>query len=185
MTAAGYSLWLLPEPAVLAELTALVATLAPRFGQPAFMPHVTVQGDLAAAFADDLAVLCAHAEAMAAETAALTWRVEAVESTTHFFRCLYLRFADTPAFGALQARAQAATGTATGLSPYPHLSLAYGEALPDPAEMAALKATLATRWTGRVLRLDRLALCRSSKDLPIADWRCVLTLPLAPPGTGA
>ena len=172
MSAAEHSLWLLPEPAAQAELTALVQSLAPRFGQPAFVPHVTVQGDLAG----DLATLSGQARAMAAATSPLAWRVEAVETTAHFFRCLVLRFPDTPAFAALQQGSAAATGTAVGLSPYPHLSLAYGSGMPG---MAALQAEIAAAWQGRVLRLDRLAVCRSSKDIPIADWDCGLTLALA------
>ncbi|MDB5893109.1 MAG: hypothetical protein JWQ88_640, partial [Rhodoferax sp.] len=84
-------------------------------------------------------------------------------------------------FAELQRRSTTATGTAAGLSPYPHLSLAYGSAVPDMPDMAALQAGLSAAWAGRVLRTDRLAVCRSSKDISIADWQCVMTLALTGP----
>ena len=172
MSVAGFSLWLLPEASTQAELTALVQELAPQFGQPAFIPHVTVQGDLLL----DLAMLTDHARALAASTDVQNWPVDTVESTENFFRALYLRFADSPAFAQLLHQSERLTGTATGLSPYPHLSLAYG-ALPSESP---LLARLTARFTGTAIRFDRLAICRSSKDIPIADWDCVVTLPLKP-----
>lgn len=168
---AGYSLWLLPEAAAQSRLTALVAELAPRFGQPAFVPHVTVQGDLLLG----LDTVSSHARAIADATPVQHWRIDAVESTGNFFRCLYLRFADSPAFDDLRRAAQTHSGTAVGLSPYPHLSLAYGQLTPD---VAGLPAELSARFAGQTLTFDRLAVCRSSKDIPIDEWDCVLTLPL-------
>ena len=147
----------------LAELTALVALLAPDFGAPAFVPHVTIQGDLAM----ELDTLVAHAKVLADASTALCWPVQSVESSAHFFRCLYLRFPSAQVFDAMQKAAQALTGTASGLSPFPHLSLAYGQL--KPHHQAVLEA-LNTRFIDQPMRFDRIAICRSSQNVPIKEW---------------
>lgn len=169
---AEYSLWLLPCADQLAELTALVTQLAPEFGAPAFVPHVTIQGDLAIS----LDTLAAHTQMLAAASSALCWPVHSVASSAHFFRCLYLSFPRTQAFDALQRAALACTGTASGLSPFPHLSLAYGQL---QAQQQALLDALNTRFAGQAMRFDRIAICRSSKEVPIDEWEVLLDYPLA------
>ena len=169
---AEYSLWLLPCADQLAELIALVTQLAPEFGTPAFVPHVTIQGDLAIS----LDTLAAHTQMLAAASPALCWPVHSVASSAHFFRCLYLRFPGAQAFDALQRAALACTGTASGLSPFPHLSLAYGQL---QAQQQALLDALNTRFAGQAMRFDRIAICRSSKDVPIDEWEVLLDYPLA------
>lgn len=169
---AEYSLWLLPCAHQLAELTALVTQLAPAFGTPAFVPHVTIQGDLAM----ELDTLAAHTQRLAAASPVLCWPVHSVASSAHFFRCLYLRFPSTQAFDGLQRAALAFTGTASGLSPFPHLSLAYGEL---QAQQHALLAALNARFAGQALRFDRIAICRSSKEVPIDEWAVLSEYPLA------
>lgn len=163
----------MPAPTEQAELAGWVQGLAPTFGQPAFVPHLTIQGDLST----PLEALEAQARALAASCTVQRWPVQSVESTAHFFRCLYLRFEATPAFTALQQGAQAITGTAQGLSPYPHLSLAYGQMQP---ERQSLAKAVQTHFAGRSLVFDRISICLSSKDIPIADWACLRDYPLAP-----
>jgi hypothetical protein len=103
--------------------------------------------------------------------------VARVEHSEHFFRCLYLRFAAEPAFDALQRAAQDLSGTAQGLSPFPHLSLAYGPPHPDKLQLCE---RLSAEFSGQEIRFDRLAICRSSSKLPIADWDCLAQYALAP-----
>jgi len=176
-----YSLWLMPCAADAAELQALVDALAPQFGQPAFVPHVTIQGDLAL----PLDAVATYARQLAAACPVQTWLVHDVERRNFFFRCLYLRFAGNAAFDALQRQAQAWSGMADGLSPYPHLSLAYGEfdGQVQPQRLALFES-LRARFAGRRLVFDHLAVCLSSKDTPIADWRCVADVPLLPVAAG-
>lgn len=163
--AADQSLWLLPDETALASLTTLVAELAPGFCGQAFMPHVTVQGDIDA----PAATLRDGAAALAATTPALATRVLALEHGPHFFRCLLLRLEAGPGFEALQQASATLTGTRSGLSPYAHLSLAYGEA--TAAALATVpRAAIERVWVGRTLWLDRLALVRSSQSVPIGAW---------------
>jgi hypothetical protein len=104
--------------------------------------------------------------------------VHDVERSDFFFRCLFLRFNRNAAFDGLQRQAQVLTGTADGLSPYPHLSLAYGQVQP---QQLVLWEALRLRFAGQSLVFDHLAVCLSSKDTPVADWRCVFDAPLVTP----
>lgn len=172
--AAHLSIWLLPAVAQAAVLDACIAALSPRFLTPPFTAHVTLQGDLALDESQGRAL----AQALAREQPALTLARQALASSPHFFRSLYLELAPDAAFDALQAACAGLSGTRHGLSPFPHLSLAYGE----PRE-AVPRTTLAAPHHPVLnalgpLRLDRLALVHSSKDVPIADWRLLEILPL-------
>ena len=90
---------------------------------------------------------------------------------------MYLRFEETQAFKALQDGALAISGTDTGLSPYPHLSLAYGQMQPG---QQALLALMEENFLTRPLTFDRLSISRSSKDIPISEWTCLQDFPLKP-----
>ncbi len=173
MSVAKYSLWLLPAPADRAWLDALVARLAPAFGQPGFVPHVTVQGDLSR----PLAEVCELAVTLARALPVLDWPIRGVERSVHFFRTLYLRFERTDAFVPLLEHAARLTGTRNGLPLFPHLSLAYGEL--DDAAKRPHADTVATEIAGRRVTFDSLAVALSGKGVPIGDWRIAATCPLA------
>jgi len=173
-TPAGqYSIWLLPEPEHEARLVETVARLSVLMGGPGFAPHVTVQGDIAL----PLQQLRGHVQRMAADAAGMRWPVRQVECTAHFFRCLYLRFDSHPVFARLQRAARRCTGTPRGLSPFPHLSLAYGVAHPDNARMGDILGEEFLSWE---IVFDRIAICRSSSTVPIPQWECLVHYPLPP-----
>ena len=166
-----YSIWLLPEAILERTLQRTIVELAIVQGESAFFPHVTLQGDLCRSLED----LSGPVAGMAPDLPAQRWRVRAVECGDHFFRCLYLRFDADAVLAALQDRVRAFTGTADGLSPFPHLSLAYGT-LTDATRRACDE--LAQHFTTREIVFDRIALVRSSKDVPIAEWRILEECPL-------
>lgn len=166
-----YSIWLLPAKAQEQRLCDVISRLSPAFGGVDFAPHVTIQGDIRCPL-DELSALLAR---IAAETTVQSWRVLQAECSDHFFRCLYLRFERLPAFEHLQQAASHFTGTADGLSPYPHLSLAYGL---DQPEAPRQREILSAEFTGQCLMFDRIAVCQSSKNIAIADWRCLVEYPL-------
>ncbi len=168
----AYSLWLLPEPEALEALTDVVARLAPRFATRAFAPHVTVQGDLALRLHD----VVARTAALAATCEAPLMRVRGIEMGDHYFRAFYLAL-EWPGFDAMLARSAAAFGTREGLSPFAHLSLAYGTLAPDA------RRVLAREFAGQVpgeIRFDRLAVTLSGKSVNIASWRVLHAFTLAP-----
>lgn len=162
----------MPEPALEAELGKLVRALAPVFGMPAFAPHATVQGDLDLSAAD--------AEMLARELVAgespLAWRAWGIQWTEHPFRTFFVAFDRADRFHALLDRSAKLTGSRDGLSPFPHLSLAYGT-LPV-REKIARSRPLAGAIDGRTMRFDRLVVALSGKETPVEDWRVVATIPL-------
>jgi len=168
----GYSLWLLPEPALEREMAALVRVLAPVFGMPPFHPHVTVQGDLDVD-ADDAED---YARELAAGIPVLAWRAFGINWTEHPFRTFFVAFDSAERFHALLERSAALTGTREGLSPFPHLSLAYGT-LPVREKIARARP-LAHAIDGRTMKFDRLVVALSGKDVPIEEWRVVAEVPL-------
>ena len=171
---AEYSIWLLPEAGQVATLTRTVSRLSDELGGAVFAPHLTIQGDLAL----PLEELAAFTAELAGRVDVQRWPVTEVENSAHFFRCLYLRFATTPGFELLQGAVRAMSKTTDGLSPFPHLSLAYGDAGPHHVQT---RAALAGECIGRDIVFDRLAISRSSKNLAIADWQNLALYPLQRP----
>ena len=171
---AEYSIWLLPETVQEATLASTVSRLSDELGGTVFAPHLTIQGDLALPL-EELATFTAE---LAGRIEVQRWPVTEVENSAHFFRCLYLRFAITPGFELLQGALRALSKTTNGLSPFPHLSLAYGNA--GPHHMQA-RAELADEFIGREVVFDRLAISRSSKNVAIADWKNLALYPLQRP----
>ena len=169
--ACEFSIWLLPAAKDAAMLQGIVDELSGTLHSPAFTPHLTIQGDIALPKAELEAAL----SALAARTVVQRWPVQQIECTEHVFRCLYLRFAEHAAFTQLQHASRALACTRAGLSPFPHVSLAYAEPHPRLEELAqARRATL----VGRDILFDRLAVWRSSKDVAIPDWACMAQFPL-------
>ena len=174
MMLAEYSIWLLPEVAQEATLTNTVSRLSDELGGTIFAPHLTIQGDLAL----PLEELAAFTAELAGRVEVQRWPVLDVENSAHFFRCLYLRFAVTPGFELLQGEIRVLAKTTEGLSPFPHLSLAYGNA---GAHHIQARAELAVEFIGREIVFDRLAISRSSKNVAIADWTNLALYPLQRP----
>lgn len=167
-----YSFWLVPEAAVERELGKLVRALAPVFGMPAFAPHATVQGDLDLS-ADDAEML---ARELVAGESPLAWRGWGIQWTEHPFRTFFVAFDRADRFRVLLERAAKLTGTRDGLSPFPHLSLAYGT-LPV-REKIARSRPLSPAFEGRTITFDRLVVALSGKEVPIEEWKAVATIPL-------
>jgi 2'-5' RNA ligase superfamily len=166
-----HSIWLLPREDQLAALRAQVQLLAPRHESHVFEPHVTLQGDLPL----PLDAARSLVDQLGASTAPLHWPVRAVEGTEHYFRSLYLRLDAGEVFERLCRTCVQASGTPDGLSPFAHLSLAYG---PTQGDAAALRANVMRELGASPLVLDRIALARSGKAVPIAQWTLVHVQPL-------
>lgn len=169
----AYSLWLLPAEDAQQHLAGVIARLSKRFGTRPFAPHVTVHGDLTRRLRDVTAV----AEDLAGSLPAQQWHVRGIEQSTQYYRAFYLSFDGCEAFEPLGPRSAKALTTDKGLSPFAHLSLAYGT-LDAPA-----KAELAREFAAEVpamLTLDRLAIALSGKSVGIASWRTLESIALAP-----
>jgi 2'-5' RNA ligase len=160
------SVWLLARDDQQQELVRRVRELAPQHDGHVFEPHLTIQGDLA--LPDDAAR--ALLRELAVATAVQHWPVRAVESTAHYFRSLFLRLDAGPAFDAMRRHCAERSGTEAGLSPYPHVSLAYG---PARGDAPALRERLQREHAGQTLVFDRIVLARSGQAVAIEDWAVV------------
>lgn len=159
----GFSLWLLPEASLARRLDGLVARLAPLFGCPAFQAHMTVQGDLAGG-SGRLETILDEAGCMSME-----FGLSGIGVSPAYFRSFYLDFHEAPGFHRLQTWVVGQTGTRAGLALFPHVSLAYGEPA-DPEMKERLRGDPEFAALPGNFRFDRLALVRSSKDVPIERW---------------
>lgn len=166
-----YSIWLLSTEAQQQELTSLVHSLAARYGSEPFIPHVTIQGDIKRPLAEIEPAIAA----MASRWPAQRWPISAVDGTEFFFRSLFLRFDETPAYADCKAIAREHNATADGLSLFPHLSLAYG--LTGTAQTDAITGLLDR--TGNELLFDRVVIARSSSGVPIKDWAVLSSITLS------
>lgn len=161
-----YSLWLLPSADQQLELTALVAQLAERFGTQPFIPHLTIQGDLMMS----LEAVSRAARSITTKWSPQRWRIKAIDGGELFFRSLYLRFDESPAYVGSKVTMQSASGSADGLSLFPHLSLAYGISK-EAQKLAAINEL--SSMIGSEIVFDRVVVARSSKDVSISDWACL------------
>ncbi len=169
----AYSLWLLPREEQAEQLADIVARLAPRFSTRAFMPHVTVQGDLQYRLKDVVAV----AQQLASAQAPMRCDVRGIAQSDHYYRAFYLALDDADgAFARMCASAAQAFATRDGLSPFAHLSLAYGTL--DGATKDALAQEIAAGLPA-ALELDRIAVSLSGSGVGIASWRILQSFPLA------
>lgn len=176
LAAAGpaYSLWLLAEPVAQDRLVDLVDALAPRFATRTFVPHVTVQGDLRRRLKD----VTTAAAALAASLPVQRVAVRGIEQSMHYYRAFYLAFDGFEAFAPLIRRSAEAFASDDGLSPFPHLSLAYGTLGADAKAAIAREVAADVPAT---LTFDRLAVSLSGQSVGIASWRVLETFALAPP----
>jgi hypothetical protein len=171
VSATEHSIWLLARDDQQDTLRQCVRRLAPRHDGHLFEPHVTLQGDLPMGLEAARTLL----DRLAAATPVLHWPVHAVEGTEHYFRSLYLRLDAGDAFDRLCRQCVRESGTDVGLSPYAHLSLAYG---PTRGDAPALRASLFQQVGAQPLVLDRIALARSGKAVPIEQWSIAHVRPL-------
>ena len=169
---ASLSLWLLARDDQQRRLARLVRELAPQHDGHVFEPHLTIQGDLVSNEPDARALL----HELARSTPVQRWTVRAVESTEHYFRSLYLRLDAGPAFDAMRRRCAERSGSDAGLSPYAHVSLAYG---PTRGDAPALRERLGREHDGQTIEFDRLVLARSGQAVAIADWGVLASEPLS------
>jgi 2'-5' RNA ligase len=162
-TAAGISLWLMPEAEPRDRLAALIARLAARLSTPAFAPHVTLLAAIAGAPPKDV---LATARTLAADLRPFAVHFEGVEGRDEYFRCLFARAVVDAPLHAAHAAAARAFRRQPDPAFFPHLSLVYG-ALP-----AQDKRQLTLELAGSLVMsfaADRLHVWRTQGA--VSDWR--------------
>jgi len=166
MRGVGFSLWIVPDGEERDRLTALIASLARRFGGPVFEPHVTLLAGVTGAEGG----VVARAERVLRASKALSLCFTGPEAGDTYFRALYLRVEPSPELLALH---QAACDAFTRQDdpPYlPHLSLLYGVP-PPPAVVDDVRLSAPAAFEARSLDVH-------STEGGVERWRRVARLRL-------
>lgn len=162
-TAAGISLWLMPEAEPREHLAALIARLAARLSTPAFAPHVTLLAAIDGAPREDV---LATARTLAASLRPFAVRLDGVEGRDEYFRCLFVRAVVDAPLHAAHAAAARAFRRQPDPAFLPHLSLVYGELTTGDKRLLTLElaGSLVTSFEA-----DRLHVWRTQGA--VSDWR--------------
>lgn len=167
-----YSVWLVPAEPVASQLADVVASLAPVFGTPAFVPHVTLQGDLTLRLHEVARALAQLARTLPVQH----WTISGIDTSAVYWRSFYLAFADAPGFAPALEQLVALTGTTVAVSPFAHLSLAYG---PLSDERKATLRTTTLAQLPRTLAFDRVVVALAGKTVGVPSWRVLESFALA------
>lgn len=153
-------------------LQSAISALSEAFSGPVFQPHLTLVGDLEVD--RDEAHCLANGLARTAIPPELV--VRDVEISAKYFMALYL-LVDIPSElqNARQRIASSINPTSYELDT-PHVSLLYGHA--EQSALAPHQNVLRNDFADRKLEVAGLDIVRSSKSLPISDWRIVDTIEL-------
>ena len=165
-----YSLWLLPDPDRKDQLLRTIEELAALVETPTFLPHVTIQGGIL----PPLDALRKEVLPQLDEGPPFSLEIQSVETSSAYFRSLYLRLGISPSFGRLQELTAAKLGTRAGLPPFPHLSLSYGKG-PEPEGKRVLTNRLGAEYAGRLYVIYRDRTGKMSTSIPIDSWEITKT----------
>jgi 2'-5' RNA ligase len=162
-----YSIWLEFDDTSNSALQDEVMAISNEFGGPRFAPHLTMIGDL------DLPV---KAVEMMAEQIARSWHpekllVEDVGASTKYFMALYLEIRIPDSMVTLRNSLFLAADATKVSQDEPHVSLAYGD-YPYGA-LSQVRSRLKQKFVGTSLGVRYINVVRSSKCIPIADWKTV------------
>ncbi len=121
-TSTGYSIWLTPSGDIADELSKMIAQLSHQYATPVFPPHVTLIGNLVGGEKE----LSSQTQQLAAHIRAFEITLTTVDYLDEYFRCLFLRAAETPALVEANQKARALFHREQDAKFMPHLSLLYG-----------------------------------------------------------
>jgi 2'-5' RNA ligase len=160
--ASHYSLWLMPTGEVRQQLAATILDLSQQYAAPAFEPHVTLAGGIVGPARE---VVAKMAE-LATRIPPFTIRLTEVDFLDEYFRCLFVRVAQTQPIMKANQVARAVFSLAKQPAFMPHLSLLYAD-LPSGVKeriAASLGRQFELEFKVSVLHLYRI------KD-EVAAWR--------------
>jgi cyclic phosphodiesterase-like protein len=161
----GHALWLVPQEPVSVRLSALIDSLARRYGGPRFVPHVTLVSGIELPLGDIRAR--AHALAQGLPPAVVTLRRAACRD--EYYKALFLEVEGAD-LRDTHARAAAALGVRRDPDYLPHLSVVYGDF--GPLVKEAMLDRVGRRW-GEHCTLDRLVVV--SLEGPPESWAPLVT----------
>ncbi len=170
-----HSLWLTFDAPSNLILNEEIKTLSNKFGGPIFQPHLTLVGEIEWPL-DKIEPIC---ERLLSDLSALSnseFPIASIGGDRGYFMSLFLAL-DIP--NALQSlREQLASALAEhplGLDPA-HVSVAYGAK--QATKQQDLMQDMQERLIGQNLKAAKIDLIRSSRLIPIEDWKVVRSFPL-------
>ncbi|WP_114287608.1 2'-5' RNA ligase family protein [Candidatus Halocynthiibacter alkanivorans] len=167
-----YSLWLTFSAADQKRLQQAVSCLAQATGAPVFAPHITLVGEIDRPL-EDISRAC---EEICASLGAGGVTITSLGRGDSYFMALYLN-ATLPAVlqHARSELAERLLDDSNRIDPA-HISLAYGG---DALATLALADTVSQEFIGGPLQAERIEIVRSSRDIPVKDWRRVASFDLS------
>lgn len=172
--ASGYSLWLVPDTGseLYRTLAQCIAKIAEEHQTPNFIPHGTLLGGVAG----DEKSLCDKTQRLAETLEPYEIQLGEVGSNGIYLQILFSKIEQTDAVMYANSLAQRVFGINKGIY-FPHLSLAYGDFLPE--EITTLQSEFTQRndqIIGRKFLVRDIELWRT--EGVVQDWYKVATFPL-------
>jgi 2'-5' RNA ligase len=155
----GYSLWLMPSGTTYDQLSQTIQSLSKAHNTPVFEPHVTVLGSLQ----EKEGIVVARTKKLCEMLQPLTLRLDRIEYSAEYFRCMYYSVEKTTDLLSVYARACDIFRVSHGQY-VPHVSLMYGDIPHAVKEKAAAQIQL----TVRTFTADHLDLVFT--DGVVKDW---------------
>jgi hypothetical protein len=166
--AAGFSLWLIPPPALRIPLAGVIRDLSMRYRTPAFEPHITLAGDIPPGVD-----IIAKTHALARRLTACRVELAAAEWGTSYFHAVFLPLVHDESIRAAQGLASDMFGVSPDRKHAPHLSLVYGH-LDDATKSAIVGGLTSMPLASFVVTELRL----EETNGPTEAWTPVVTIPL-------
>jgi 2'-5' RNA ligase len=135
-----YSLWLMPKGEVRRRLAEAILDLSGKYSTPAFEPHVTLAGSIVGPVRE----VASKMKDLARRIPPFTVRLTTADGLDQYFRCLFVRVAQTQPIMSASAAAQEIFRLPKQPTFMPHLSLLYGN-LPSK-EKETIIASLARHF---------------------------------------
>lgn len=161
----GYSIWLGFQGESEAKLQNVIASLSKAFAGPVFQPHLTLVGDLEV----DLVGAQRVADIFAGTAMPEELIVRDVGISGKYFMALYLAVNIPSELQRTREQVASSANPASYELDAPHVSLLYSHA--EQSALARHQSLLRNDFVDRKLEVAGLSIVRSSKSVPISDWR--------------
>jgi len=126
----GYALWLMPTGETRQRLSGTILELSRQYATPAFEPHVTLAGSIVGPARE----VESKIKNLARRIPPFTVRLTTVEGLEEYFRCLFVRVAQTHPIMSANKAAREIFRLPKQPAFMPHLSLLYGSLLSKEKE---------------------------------------------------
>jgi len=130
LSGSRYSLWLMPKGEVRRRLAEAILDLSGKYSTPAFEPHVTLAGSIVGPARE----VESKIKDLARRIPPFTVRLTTVEGLEEYFRCLFVRVAQTHPIMSANKAARGIFRLPKQPAFMPHLSLLYGSLLSKEKE---------------------------------------------------